>query len=62
MGHDCVVYTDHKPLVHLKSFRDLVPVNGRFRWIQYAKRAKILFSLSIMQICGVLAAVVVVVA
>ena len=29
MGHDCVVYTDHKPLVHLKSFRDLV--NERFR-------------------------------
>ena len=59
MGHDCVVYTDHKPLVHLKSFRDLV--NERFRWIQYAKRAKILFSLSNMQICGVFAAVFVVV-
>ena len=39
MGHDCVVYTDHKPLVHLKSFRDLV--NKRFRWIQYLEELQV---------------------
>ena len=39
MGHDLVVYTDHKPLVHLKSFRDLV--NKRFRWIQYLEELQV---------------------
>lgn len=33
MGHDFVVYTDHKSLVQLKSFVDLV--NKWFRWIEY---------------------------
>ena len=39
MGHDCFVYTDHKPLVHLKSLRDLV--NKRFRWIQYLEELQV---------------------
>ena len=33
LGNDFIVYTDHKPLIHLKTFRELV--NRRFRWIQY---------------------------
>ena len=33
IGHQYVVYTDHKPLVYLKAFKDTV--NKRFRWIEY---------------------------
>lgn len=33
IGHKLVVYTDHKPLVYLKSFKTLV--DKRFRWINY---------------------------
>ena len=32
-GHDFITYTDHKPLIYLKTFKDIV--NKRFRWIQY---------------------------
>jgi len=28
-----IVYTDHKPLIYLLSFRDIV--NKRYRWIEY---------------------------
>ena len=30
---NCIIYTDHKPLVSSKSFRDVV--NKRYRWILY---------------------------
>ena len=33
IGHTFVVYTDHKPLVYLKAFKDIV--NKRFRWVEY---------------------------
>ena len=33
IGHPFIMYTDHKPLIHLKAFKDIV--NKRFRWIQY---------------------------
>ena len=33
MGHKTIIYTDHKPLIALKSFKDVV--NKRFRWISY---------------------------
>ena len=38
-----MVYTDHKPLIYLKTFRDIV--NKRFRWISYLEtmNAKILY-------------------
>ncbi len=32
-GHDFLVYTDHKPLTYLKSFKDVL--NRRYRWIEY---------------------------
>ena len=32
LGYAYVIYTDHKPLTSLKSFKD---VNRRYRWIQY---------------------------
>lgn len=31
--YDYVIYTDHKPLISLGGFKDVV--NRRFRWIQY---------------------------
>ena len=33
LNHTCIIYTDHKPLVSLKSFKDVV--NKRYRWILY---------------------------
>ena len=39
LGHDFIVYSDHKPLIHLKSFRELV--NRRFRWIQYLEEIQV---------------------
>ena len=33
VGNRFVVYTDHKPLVHLKAFKDVL--HRRYRWIQY---------------------------
>ena len=33
MGNRFIVYTDHKPLVHLKAFKDVL--HRRYRWIQY---------------------------
>ena len=33
IGHQFVAYTDHKPLIYLKAFKDIV--NKRFRWIEY---------------------------
>ena len=33
LGHEFIVYTDHKPLLSLSAFKDVL--NKRFRWIQY---------------------------
>ena len=33
LGHDFIVYTDHKPLLSLSAFKDVL--NKRFRWIQF---------------------------
>ena len=33
LGHDFLMYTDHRPLTRLKSFKDVV--HRCFRWIQY---------------------------
>ena len=33
IGHELYVYTDHKPLIYLKTFRDILA--KRYRWIQY---------------------------
>ena len=33
LGHQFLVYTDHKPLSYLKEFKDIQ--NRRFRWISY---------------------------
>ena len=33
LGYDFIVYTDHKPLINLKSFNDVL--NRRHRWIEY---------------------------
>ena len=33
IGHTFVVYTDRKPLIYLKAFKDIV--NKRFRWVEY---------------------------
>ena len=33
MGHEFALYTDHEPLIHLRTFRNLV--RKRFRWIEY---------------------------
>ena len=33
IGHEFFVYTDHKPLIYLKSFREILA--KRYRWIQY---------------------------
>ena len=33
LRHSFLVYMDHKPLLYLQTFRDIV--NKRFRWIQY---------------------------
>ena len=33
LGHKFVVYTDHKPPIHLRAFKELV--RNRFRWIEY---------------------------
>ena len=33
LGYDFIVYTDHKPLINLKGFKDVV--NRRYRWIEY---------------------------
>ena len=33
IGHQYVVHTDHKPLIYLKAFKDIV--HKRFRWIEY---------------------------
>lgn len=38
LGHEFIVYSD-KPLIHLKSFRELV--NRRFRWIQYLEEIQV---------------------
>ncbi len=35
LGHQFVVYTDHKPFSYLKDFKDIA--NRRFRWISYLK-------------------------
>ena len=32
-GHDFVVYSDHEPLTHLSTTRELI--NKRYRWIEY---------------------------
>ena len=33
VGHQFIVYTDHKPLTYLKAFKDII--NKRSRWIEY---------------------------
>ena len=33
IGHEFYVYTDHKPLIYLKTFRDIL--EKRYRWIQF---------------------------
>ena len=33
LGYDFIVYTDQKPLINLKGFKDVV--NRRYRWIEY---------------------------
>ena len=33
LPYDFIVYTDHKPLINLKDFKDVV--NRRYRWIEY---------------------------
>ena len=33
LGYDFIVYTDHKPLINLKGFKDVV--NRKYRWIEY---------------------------
>ena len=33
LGYDFIVYTDHKPLINLKGFKDVI--NRRYRWIEY---------------------------
>ena len=35
LGYHFIVYTDHKPLLILSAFKDVL--NKRFRWIQYMK-------------------------
>ena len=35
IGHQYFVYTDHKPLIYLKAFKDIV--NKRYRWIEYSE-------------------------
>ena len=32
-GHNFVVYSDHEPLTHLSTARELI--NKRYRWIEY---------------------------
>ena len=39
MGYQFIVYIDHKPLIYLKSFRDIVA--RRFRWIQYFEELQV---------------------
>ena len=46
LGHAFLVYTDHKPLLYLQTFRDIV--NKRFRWIQYLEE----MNTKIRYICG----------
>ena len=39
IGYDYIAYTDHKPLIYLKSFRDVVA--RRFRWIQFSEELQV---------------------
>ena len=39
IGYDYIVYTDYKPLIYLKSFRDVVA--RRFRWIQFLEELQV---------------------
>ncbi len=38
LGQDYVVYTDHKPLIYLNCFQDLI--SRRYRWIQYLEEMR----------------------
>ena len=33
LGFEFIVYTDHKPVINLKGFKDVV--NRRYRWIEH---------------------------
>ena len=44
--HAFLVYMDHKPLLYLQTFRDII--NKRFRWIQYLEE----MNTKIRYICG----------
>ena len=43
VGHQFIVYTDHKPLTYLKAFKDII--NKRFRWIEYLENILVIISL-----------------
>ena len=40
VGNKFFVYTDHKPLIHLKAFKDVI--NRRYRWIQYLESVNVI--------------------
>ena len=51
LGNEYTLYTDHEPLIHLQTFRNLV--KNRFRWIEYLESMNVKIFKSSHQRCFV---------